>query len=265
MRGVRLGAATATTTARPSVARLALRLPIASSPLSTTPRLRAPTRPCPSCGAAIPLPASPCPSCASLIPIPPGLSLHSLLSLSDPIPAPASAKEAVGARNPGEGRPFDIAAELAALPAHGYALDPRALRLEMLRRQATLHPDRNSGDVEMAAALSARVNKAYEVLANPQTRAEYILEQFGLDTKETDHVSDHDLLLEILEAREELEEATSDEVEELREANQKKVDNVARQITEALSKEPPELQRAKELAVELKYWVGLEHAARERL
>jgi molecular chaperone HscB len=87
----------------------------------------------------------------------------------------AEAKEAVGARNPGEGRPFDIAAELARLPAHGYDLDPRALRLEMLRRQATLHPDRNSGEVEMAAALSARVNKAYEVLANPQTRAEYIV------------------------------------------------------------------------------------------
>ncbi|BEJ13672.1 hypothetical protein CspHIS471_0308460 [Cutaneotrichosporon sp. HIS471] len=160
---------------------------------------------------------------------------------------------------------YDIAAELASLPAHGYDLDPRSLRLEMLRRQASLHPDRNRNDEDMAAALSGRINKAYEVLANPQTRAEYILKQFGLDTKETDHLTDHDLLMEILDARETLEDATSEEVEELRVDNQAKADDVTRQIKEALSKDPPDLQEAKQLAVELKYWVGLDHAARERL
>lgn len=38
-----------------------------------------------------------------------------------------------------------------------------------------------------------------------------------------------------------------------------------RQITNVLSKEPPELEKAKAMAVELKYWVGLETAAKERL
>lgn len=44
-----------------------------------------------------------------------------------------------------------------------------------------------------------------------------------------------------------------------------KVVDLTRRITHALSKEPPELEQAKHLAVELKYWVGLEHAAKERL
>lgn len=139
-----------------------------------------PTRACPSCSAPIPLSASPCPACSALIPIPTGLSLHSLLEISDPIPTNtgAGAKEAVGARNPGDGAMYDIRAELSRLPAHGYDLEPRSLRNEMLKRQALLHPDRHgSGDVDLAAELSGRVNKAYEVLANPQTRAEYIVSE----------------------------------------------------------------------------------------
>lgn len=44
-----------------------------------------------------------------------------------------------------------------------------------------------------------------------------------------------------------------------------KVVDLTQRITQALSKEPPELENAKDMAVELKYWVGLEHAAKERL
>jgi hypothetical protein len=40
-----------------------------------------------------------------------------------------------------------------------------------------------------------------------------------MDTKEREGVEDHDLLMEILEAREELDEASGDEIEQLREAN----------------------------------------------
>jgi hypothetical protein len=41
-----------------------------------------------------------------------------------------------------------------------------------------------------------------------------------MDTKEREGVEDHGLLMEILEAREELEEASGDEIEQLREENQ---------------------------------------------
>jgi len=73
-----------------------------------------------------------------------------------------------------KGNSFDIPAELDTLPAHGYDLNARDLRNRMLKRQAALHPDRHSG-TDLAAQLSARVNKAYETLASPLRRAEYIV------------------------------------------------------------------------------------------
>lgn len=45
------------------------------------------------------------------------------------------------------------------------------------------------------------------------------LKTCGLDVSETDHVADHDLLMEILEARETLEEADKSEIEGLRDDN----------------------------------------------
>lgn len=44
-----------------------------------------------------------------------------------------------------------------------------------------------------------------------------------------------------------------------------KVDAVVAKITAAFSRDPPDLDEAKRLCVELKYWVGLEEAAREKL
>lgn len=121
-----------------------------------------PTRPCPKCGAAIPFPSSPCPSCGGLVQIPPGLSLHSLLGVSDPVPV-------------GEPHPtFNVAEELKHLPKNGMDLDPRDLRMRMLRRQQDLHPDRHHGDA-LAEDLSGRINKAYETLASPLKRIEYIV------------------------------------------------------------------------------------------
>jgi molecular chaperone HscB len=72
------------------------------------------------------------------------------------------------------------------------------------------------------------------------------------------------LLAEILEAREELEMAESpEEVEELRRTNQEKVDETIAALKAAFSGNPPSFQEAKGLAVQLKYWQGLENAAKE--
>jgi molecular chaperone HscB len=44
-----------------------------------------------------------------------------------------------------------------------------------------------------------------------------------------------------------------------------KVEAVTAKITAAFSRDPPDLDEAKRLCVELKYWVGLEEAAKEKL
>lgn len=84
-------------------------------------------------------------------------------------------------------------------------------------------------------------------------------------TDETDKVDNHDLLMEILEARETLEEADGQEVEELRQDNQAKVDDIVHQICELLHQPNPDLHAVKRLAVELRYWVQLENAAKAKL
>ncbi|WVO14253.1 Fe-S protein assembly co-chaperone HscB [Cryptococcus depauperatus] len=218
----------------------------------------APTRPCPSCSKSIPLPLSPCPSCARLMPLPSDLSHHSMLQLSSPISSPGSP--------PGV---FDIPRELTYLPSHGFRLDKADLRSRWLKRQRELHPDKFSVSgrdmVELARNLSGRVNEAYAVLGDELRRAEYILSVHLKGTEETDKMDDPILLAEILEAREELEEATTqEEVDSIRQINYEHVKNLIKSLDEAFSEEPPDLDQAKILAVQLRYWMGLQKTARER-
>ena len=63
----------------------------------------------------------------------------------------------------------------------------------------------------LAAEISGIVNKAYGVLTNPYTRAEYILEVEGVTIGEADGVDDPSLIMEVMETREELDGADSRE------------------------------------------------------
>ncbi|WWC94869.1 Fe-S protein assembly co-chaperone HscB [Kwoniella sp. B9012] len=211
---------------------------------------------CPSCSRPIPLPLSPCPNCSALLPLPSTLSHHSMLYLSAPI-------------GPSPNGPFDIPRELGHLPSHGFGLDKSDLRSRWVRRQRELHPDKftSKGDkiVDLARELSGRVNEAYNVLGDELRRAEYILSIYDKATEETDKLDDPMMLAEILEAREELEEAESQEdIQRIRSDNHAKVEDIIAQLGSAFSEDPPNLDEAKNLAVQLKYWRGLENAAREK-
>lgn len=109
---------------------------------------------------------------------------------------------------------------------------------------------------------------------------------------ETDSLTDPTLLMEVMEAREELEGAsTAEEVDSLRQQNDGTslsicrptslssllVNNLAPELTRlariqetvdrlqaAFSQTPPNMEQAKELAVQLKYWYTMEAAAKER-
>jgi len=74
----------------------------------------------------------------------------------------------------------------------------------------------------VAARQSALLNKAYNTLLSPRTRGEYLLSQQGVDILEVDNMEEEqDLMMQVMEAREELEEAEGDEVKELLEANRR--------------------------------------------
>ena len=59
------------------------------------------------------------------------------------------------------------------------------------------------------------MNTAYNTLVEPLNRIQYILECEGVKITETDQTDDIELISEIMEAREALEEAASDEDAEL--------------------------------------------------
>lgn len=142
-------------------------------------------------------------------------------------------------------------------PPNGpFAIDLRALRQEFLSLQANAHPDRHPGDIKhRAEALSSRINDAYKTLVDPLSRAQYVLSLNGIDVAgdETAKVEDQGLLMEVLEAREIVEDAESPEdLTELRTKNHRRIDETVALLKTLLEK--ADWEGAKREAVRLRYW-----------
>ena len=67
-------------------------------------------------------------------------------------------------------------------------------------------------ELSAAANLSSFVNNAFKTLQNPVLRVEHILREQGVDLSESEQTLENpELLMEIMESREALDEATSQE------------------------------------------------------
>jgi molecular chaperone HscB len=89
-------------------------------------------------------------------------------------------------------------------------------------------------------------------------RAQYLLSLRGIEVAEdeTAKVEDPELLMEVLEAREAIEEAEKEEdLEGLREQNDRRMRESEEIIEEAFRQD--DLARAKGEAVKLRYWVNI--------
>ena len=109
--------------------------------------------------------------------------------------------------------------------------------------------------------LSSTITHAYSTLQRPLSRAEYLL--YHLDppvpVTESSKLSDPELLMAVLDTREEIEEATSqDEVDRIKEHNQEKVDTAYQELIKAFSQGNAEAARDK--TIEYRYWLGLTKA-----
>jgi molecular chaperone HscB len=147
-----------------------------------------------------------------------------------------------------------------ALPPKGpFTLDLTLLRKEFLQLQAKAHPDLAPQEKKrQAEALSARINEAYKTLQNPLLRAQYLLEMRGVDLAgdETAKVEDPELLMEVLETREVIEEATSEEeLVPLKEMNERRIAASVGVLEEAFQKD--DTKAAAEEAVKLRYWINI--------
>jgi molecular chaperone HscB len=145
-------------------------------------------------------------------------------------------------------------------PQGHFPIDTRALRREFLSLQARYHPDRHhrSSDKTRAEAASALINDAYRTLANPLLRAQYILSLRGVDVAndETLKVEEPDLLMLVLEAREEIEDAQGEEdLEEPRRVNDERIAASEEALDKAFAED--DIETAKREAVRMRYWVNI--------
>ena len=131
--------------------------------------------------------------------------------------------------------------------------DEKELKSAFRKMAMKYHPDKNPGDAS-AEQTFKNVNEAYETLKDPLRRAAYLLRLNGIDAavSRDETVRDPELLMEAMEAREALMEATSiDKVEKL----QAKAGADAIAILSDLSKAfaSDDLKAANRLTTRLKY------------
>ncbi|KAH7124148.1 Co-chaperone HscB, C-terminal oligomerization domain-containing protein [Dendryphion nanum] len=151
----------------------------------------------------------------------------------------------------------------AGPPPHGqFAIDLNALKREFLQLQSRAHPDLHPQESKKKAqALSARINEAYKTLSSPLHRAQYLLSLRGVSVAddETAKVEDPELLMEVLEARERIEEAEKEEdLAPMKQENDARVEESVRILERQF--EEDNIQGAVEEAVKLRYWVNIKES-----
>ncbi|KAI1308010.1 hypothetical protein EDD11_004346 [Mortierella claussenii] len=155
---------------------------------------------------------------------------------------------------------------LGLSPEPTFDVETKDLRNKFLRIQQQVHPDSYSqntnGDQIYAQQQSSLANKAYSTLKEPLSRANYILELLGASIHETESLDEPELLMEVMEARELLEDAqTEQEVEDLKSVNDNRIKQAVEGLSCAFQKQ--DLEAAKTLAIELQYWIRIQNVIRD--
>ncbi|KAE8215796.1 hypothetical protein CF327_g940 [Tilletia walkeri] len=155
------------------------------------------------------------------------------------------------------------------VPQNGWGINEKDIKSTWRKLMGNTHPDRMAGrseeDQAQAAQQSTIVNRAYETLLNPLLRAQYLLERHGITSSdEAEGLEDADLLLQVMEFRERLEEVSSEEeAAQVREDNREHLEQTISALGSAFGASPPNLEHARKLTIELRYWLNIDKAARE--
>ncbi|KAF9286251.1 hypothetical protein BGZ68_003090 [Mortierella alpina] len=147
-----------------------------------------------------------------------------------------------------------------------FDIDLKDLRIKFFKIQQQIHPDSYSqntnGDQVYAQQQSSLTNKAYATLKEPLSRANYILELLGAPIHETESLDETELLMEVMEARELLEDAqTEEEVDDLKHVNDARIKDAVSGLSKAFKDQ--DMQQAKTLAIQLQYWIRINNVIRD--
>jgi molecular chaperone HscB len=139
-----------------------------------------------------------------------------------------------------------------------FDLDLDKLEKQYLGFQRVMHPDRFVGKPAkqrmIAESQSVTMNEAYETLQDPLSRAAYLLKLHGqtASVSQDQTVNDPELLMEAMEAREQLAEAESvDAIEKLQVAAGAKAIDLIAQLSRAFADD--DYENANRLTTRFKY------------
>ncbi|WIA16643.1 hypothetical protein OEZ85_013306 [Tetradesmus obliquus] len=150
-----------------------------------------------------------------------------------------------------------------------FELDPAALEKRYKLLQWQLHPDKSAGKTpeerQYSAEQATLINQAYGVLRNPLSRANYMLMQAGVSAEEFEHtIADPELLMEVMEAREQVEqEHDQEQLVKLHSDNKARQATLCKQLGGAFGR--GDIEAARQLVAQLSYWVRLEEAICDKL
>ncbi|KAI8803624.1 hypothetical protein BJ742DRAFT_492551 [Cladochytrium replicatum] len=152
------------------------------------------------------------------------------------------------------------------LDTHFDSVDERHLKKRWLQLMQDVHPDnyatKSREELSFAEMQSTFINEGYRTLKDPVARAKYTLKLNGIEISESDSIKDNqDLIMEVLDAREALEEgATEEEVTVLKTQNAERMRNIITELERAFTNPSDStLARAKNLTIELQYWKTFEN------
>ncbi|GJJ09497.1 hypothetical protein Clacol_003720 [Clathrus columnatus] len=116
----------------------------------------------------------------------------------------------------------------------------------------------------IAAAQSSQLNKAYQTLLSPLLRAEYILAKQGIYEDENEKLEDPEFITEIMDIRQEIEDASDDEtLTRLSKKNKEKIDLTIGQVSQLI--QDRNWKAAKTASTRLKYLLGIDKAAEKKI
>lgn len=146
-------------------------------------------------------------------------------------------------------------------PSSAFAPDLKQLRKEFLQLQAKAHPDMApAGQKRQAEALSSRINEAYKTLQDPLKRAQYLLSLQGIDVEdESAKLTESTLLMEVMEAREAVDEVENEEdLVSIRAENSERIAGSVKVLEETFAS--GDLEQAAQEAIRLRYWMNIEES-----
>jgi len=146
---------------------------------------------------------------------------------------------------------------------------PDELKSKYKRLMTEYHPDRHVSSTEdeqrIKASIATNVTRAYSVIEDPLSRALHLLELHGEAIGESDNsIVDNNLLLEIMEVREEIEHVSSDdELKPILQSCQKQQSEICQELANAFREK--RMNDARSETAKLQYWNRIEETILEKM